>query len=97
MSERKFQSEIIAHARKLGWLVYHTYDSRGSEPGFPDLVLVHPKFGTLFRELKTDYAQLTEEQSHWGDQLTASGANWDVWRPFDMDDIFKILSGIRSF
>ena len=34
-SEAEFQAEIIAYALSFGWLVYHTYNSRGSQPGFP--------------------------------------------------------------
>lgn len=38
--ERDFQAAVMELARLLGWRVYHTWDSRKSEPGFPDLVLV---------------------------------------------------------
>ena len=49
MSEAQFQSHVVALAHRLGWLVYHTRDSRRSEPGFPDLVMVRGR--TLFREI----------------------------------------------
>ena len=38
MTEKQFQSHIVQYAKMRGWLVYHTHDSRRSEPGFPDLV-----------------------------------------------------------
>ena len=40
MSERDFQGQVISMAEALGWLVYHTYDSRHSKAGFPDLNMV---------------------------------------------------------
>ena len=39
-SEEDYQAQIIDLAKKLGWRVYHTRDSRRSEPGFPDLILI---------------------------------------------------------
>ena len=51
LSEDELQAAIIEMAETLGWLVYHTRDSRGSAEGFPDLVLVRePRI--LFVELK---------------------------------------------
>ena len=37
LNEKKFQSQVVRIAKVFGWLCYHTYDSRRSEPGFPDL------------------------------------------------------------
>lgn len=42
LTEKDFQQLIIDTARALGWLVYHTHDSRRSAPGFPDLILLRP-------------------------------------------------------
>ena len=38
--ERHLQDRLIEAARLCGWRVYHTFDSRRSQPGFPDLVMV---------------------------------------------------------
>ena len=43
-TEDQWQSAVIEYARLMGWLVYHTHDSRHSEKGFPDLVLVPLKW-----------------------------------------------------
>lgn len=34
--EKDFQQRVINLAESLGYLVYHTHDSRRSQPGFPD-------------------------------------------------------------
>jgi hypothetical protein len=66
ITEKELQSTVIGWAETYGWLVYHQVDmgfqdpttgkwkhSRRIGPGFPDLVLVHPKRGRLiFAELK---------------------------------------------
>ena len=43
LREKQVQSAILDVARLLGWRVYHTFDSRKSEAGFPDLVLVRDR------------------------------------------------------
>src|SRR5688572_19177552 len=39
-TERAFQAQVVKYARLMGWTAYHTHDSRRSQAGFPDLVLV---------------------------------------------------------
>ena len=39
ISEKDFQQQVKDLARMLGWKTYHTYDSRRSDPDFPDLVM----------------------------------------------------------
>lgn len=89
MTEKQFQTQIVMVAKANGWIVYHTYDSRRSEPGFPDLVLVRDR--VLFRELKTDTGRISQAQQEWGDVLTKAGADFKVWRPSDLKAIIKEL------
>ena len=91
ITEKKFQSQIVQLAKLYGWTVYHTYDSRRSEPGFPDLVLVRET--VLFRELKTDDGKLTPAQKAWGDTLKKAGANYAVWRPSMAQEINEEIRG----
>ena len=84
MPEADLQARVIALARALGWLEYHTFDSRRSQAGFPDLVLAHRTHGVLFRELKREALQPTNEQIVWLALLGASGADAAVWRPSDL-------------
>ncbi|MBW8025317.1 VRR-NUC domain-containing protein [Clavibacter michiganensis subsp. michiganensis] len=80
--EEDFQKRIIDLAQRAGWLVYHTHDSRRSQKGFPDLVLVHATRGlVLFRELKTEKGTLRPEQRTWIHDLTEAGQDAAVWRP----------------
>ena len=88
-NEKDFQAAVQDAAHLLGWLTYHTYDSRHSAPGFPDLVLVRER--VLFRELKTDKGRVTAAQQHWIDRLSAAGADAGVWRPADWEQIMGEL------
>lgn len=84
MSEATLQAQVITAARAVGWLVYHTHDSRRSQPGFPDLVLVHARQGrVLFRELKAERGRVHPKQREWLEALQAAGQNAAVWRPSD--------------
>jgi hypothetical protein len=68
----------------LGVRYFHPYDSRHCVPGFPDLVLVGTG-GLAFRELKSQAGTVRPEQREWGNALRASGHDWAVWRPSDLD------------
>lgn len=75
-----------------GWLYFHQYDSRMSEPGFPDLFLLHPvKHRLLVRELKVEGGKLRPEQVTWLDGLKACGIDAGIWYPHQWDDIVAIL------
>jgi hypothetical protein len=85
MTEAALQARVLAHARALGWLAYHTHDSRRSQPGFPDLVLVSERRArVLYRELKTERGRLSGPQSEWLRVLRVAGADAAVWRPMDL-------------
>lgn len=91
-SERQLLDTVRACAMVYGWTVYHTYDSRRSEPGFPDLVMV--RGGRLiFAELKSDVGKLTSPQKHWISALSlvADTPEVYVWRPVDRHRITRTL------
>jgi hypothetical protein len=86
MTERQLQDAVMELARTLGFLVWHCYDSRNSEPGFPDLVLVHERSGALlFAELKSTAGRVTPEQDRWLRALALRGTAF-VWRPTELRD-----------
>jgi hypothetical protein len=78
MSEAELQAAVIDLARRLGWLVYHTHDSRRSPAGFPDLVCVRDR--VIYIELKTEKGGLSEEQSQWLLWLDMAGAEVHTFR-----------------
>lgn len=79
VSEAELQSWIVDAATKMGWLVYHTHDSRHSPDGFPDLVLVRGRI--LYREVKISSrpSVVSIPQRQWLHQLRNAGADADVW------------------
>lgn len=98
MSEKALQESVRQMALLHGWLCYHTFDSRKSSPGFPDLCLVK-RFGLLslaiFAEIKTEKGSLRPEQEDWINALSGiPGAISVVWRPSHWDEIVQVLSGL---
>lgn len=68
MTEAVLLQRVRELARLLGWLAYHTHRSDRSEPGFPDLVLVHPvKRRLVVAELKRAKGRTTAPQEVWLD------------------------------
>lgn len=88
MSENDLLSNVRQIAGLLGWFHYHTHDSRRSEAGFPDLVLVRGD-RLIFAELKSAKGRLTPAQADWLKRLNAvapsPGKTVEVylWRPVD--------------
>jgi hypothetical protein len=82
MSEATLQANVLQTAKDLGWLAYHTFDSRRSPAGFPDLVLVHDQQRRcIFTELKTERGRQSPAQRDWEHHLRAAGCEFYLWRP----------------
>lgn len=93
MTEAQWQQIIIDAARALQWLVYHTYDSRRSNPGWPDLILVKPP-RLIALEVKKEKGRVRPEQIAWIDALgQIPGVTAAIVRPSDWDRVEKILKG----
>jgi hypothetical protein len=82
MSEKQLRQAIYDLARHLGYLVYWTWTSRHSPPGFPDLVLVRDG-RIVFAELKVGRNRTTAAQDAWLAALRRCGLTAVVWRPED--------------
>lgn len=92
MTEDALLRAVRDYAEVGGWLAYHTHDSRHSDAGFPDLVLVHPLTDRLlFVELKATTGRLRCTQRAWLDALRGAGMDVRVWRPSDLDEAFRVL------
>ena len=105
-SELEFTRWVRKQATEgYGWMVYHTYDSRRSDAGFPDLVMVRGG-RVIFAELKYDkgYAdwddrkpkrrgKISEAQQAWIDALSnVFGVECYVWKyPDSVDELLRIL------
>ncbi len=89
ITEKAFMAQVIQLAQLFRWKVYHTHDSRRSEKGFPDLVLVRERI--LFVELKTDKGKLTKEQMEWLHVIELAGGSGHIWRPIYWADIERAL------
>lgn len=101
MAEDRGPDSLDAHVRRLiadlGLFGYHPRNSKGSEPGWPDWVIVG-RCGILFRELKSESGTVTPEQRHVGELITKAGGNWRVWRPRDLlgGDIGRELASVAA-
>ncbi len=96
VSEANLQQTICELAVRLGWKFNHNPDSRRSNPGLPDLVLIHPDHperGPLFIECKTERGRVRKEQRVWIDTLKRAGVRAFVVRPSQMDFVEALLRG----
>ena len=97
MSEDDLLAAVRQLARYRNWMTYHTAFSRGSEAGWPDLVLLHPRTRRcLFVELKREDGAVTASQQAWLDALADCGFETGVWRPSHLPAVIPaVLAGRR--
>lgn len=93
ITEKAFMAEVQKYAKRCGWRCYHTYNSRRSQAGFPDLCMARSD-RLIFAELKTETGELTADQSNWIEDLRKVGPPVEVylWRPRDWELIERILT-----
>ena len=89
-TEAEFLRAITELAQYKGWWVYHTFDSRRSEPGFPDLVLIRPP-QLLFIEVKSQRGKITRAQKRCMDLLMAANQAVYIVKPSDWDKVVVLL------
>jgi hypothetical protein len=83
-------SQVKELATTCGWKrAYHTFDSRRSASGFPDLVLVRDR--VVFLELKREAGKVSPAQRDWGHALLTAGAEFYLARPRHLDAIGAVL------
>jgi len=92
MKEATLETLVRGAVITAGGLYYHTHDSRRSDPGFPDCVIVL-RGRVKYRELKDRTGKLSPKQEEWRDRLIEAGQDWGLWRPYDWGrgDILKEL------
>lgn len=91
-TEKEWQLAVNQLLALHGWRSYHTFDSRRSSEGFPDVIALKPP-RMLAVELKTDKGKPTQAQLDWlnafagVDQVEAH-----IWVPRGLDAIMEILA-----
>jgi len=92
MTEKQLMAALVDVFERFGWLVYHTFDSRRSAPGFPDLVAVKGE-RLLAIEVKAQDGRVTPDQRVWLSALAAvPGVACYVVRPADdLSELVAIL------
>jgi hypothetical protein len=72
ITHKAFLQMVSQYARLNGWLVYSTWRSIHSPPGYPDLTMARG-VRLVFAELKTKRDKPTPEQAEWLSVLRATG------------------------
>jgi hypothetical protein len=89
-TEKQFMSQVVRYAELMGWRVHHTFDSRKSSPGVPDLLCIRrPR--VVWAELKSDRGRLTDDQRAWLLDLRACGQEAYLWSPRNWSAVEKLL------
>lgn len=85
MTEAVLQKRVRDLALTYGWKFQHPYDSRRSDPGWPDCAI--GRTGRLIvRELKTQKGRVSPDQREWLAILKSCGIDAGIWRPSDLLD-----------
>ena len=90
-SEKDLQGSVLETMRWQGWMCYHTFDSRRSAGGFPDLVAVRPP-RLMFVEFKSEKGKLSSLQIDWLDELVQAHDEVYVVRPSTQDAFMKVVA-----
>ena len=108
MTEDNLKSRITARAKTRGWKVAHAgkgiaaFDKTGNPifvtpmaKGWPDLFMLHPKYGALAMELKTEQGEVSSEQYEWLNAFIEAGIPAVIIRPSDLREgrVNVILGG----
>jgi hypothetical protein len=91
VTEREFQAQVLRLARLCNYLTYHTFDSRRSAHGYPDLTLARSDRPVLLLELKVGRRPLTPAQARWLSVLRAAGLHAYCVRPESWNALEAVL------
>jgi len=89
--EKTFQAQVMREAKEANWHAYHVYDSRKTEPGWPDFFAVRG-CRVVVAELKRATGVVSEAQKEWLAAFVSSGkAEVYVWTPLLWDEVRAVL------
>lgn len=77
------KSECLKSLRQLD---ARAFERVHSEPGFPDLIILHNGY-LLVAECKSEQGKLTEAQREWLQAFGLTEAQVCIWRPSNWDEI----------
>jgi hypothetical protein len=89
--EDQWQGQVKDLALACGWKYYHTRDSRRSDVGFPDTILVRPP-RLIVAELKREGKMPTLEQYEWlrvFAMIESVESYW--WTPNQLEEVKEVL------
>lgn len=89
--ESAFMRAVVRTAEAHKWAVYHTYDSRRSVPGYPDLVLLRGRLQIVAELKRSAKEKPTAEQLAWLARYRAAGVPAFVWTPEAWADLERVL------
>ena len=91
IKEKTFQQQVIQLAELKGWKHYHTYNSKRSVAGFPDLLMIKEN-RIIIAELKSQKGKLSEAQKEWLMAfIDTEKVEVYTWRPSDWQKIQGVL------
>lgn len=97
LTEKQYQRQIVDNAlRVYGWRrSYHNLYAVGSDPGYPDLTMIHHDHGPLWLEIKGGVRQSLPrpEQVAWCQDLREAGLHAYVVYPRDVLIVDMLLRG----
>lgn len=94
LTEAAWQRIVVAIARVNGWTVGTTSSSH-SDPGVPDLTLIHPSGRLIFAELKGHTGHPSTAQRRTLAALRTADVEAYLWRPEDRGEVEEVLGGRR--
>ena len=90
ISEKDWQEQVEQIAVMNAWKKYHTWNSKHSDPDFPDLIMLKGK-RQVVAELKKEGEEPSAGQIDWLASFWETGAEVFVWHPSDLDYVVKVL------
>jgi len=97
ISEKNWQGTVIQVAQLEGWeYIYHTWNSKHSPAGYPDLIFL--KDGRMVVvELKREDGLLSAEQYFWLLEFTKVTPDVYLWKPSDWGEVQQVLCGRTGY
>lgn len=90
ISEAQWQSRVVDYATLRGWKSWHNADSRRTQAGVLDLMLIRPP-RLVFMELKAEHGRVRPEQARMVDLLRDCRVEAYIFRPSDWDQVMAVL------